>query len=81
MGTVIAGEVGDLKQEIAFIGGTLNTAARLLDHCKETDARCMVTSTIADNITTLDGMTLKAIGPFTPRGRAAPVQIYALQTS
>ena len=34
-GPIVAGEMGDVRREIAFVGDTLNVAARLLDAAKE----------------------------------------------
>jgi len=37
-GPVAVGELGSLRKEIALIGDTMNTAARILDACR--DAAC-----------------------------------------
>ena len=34
-GEIVAGEIGDVRREIAYVGDTLNVAARLLDAAKE----------------------------------------------
>ena len=35
LGPVVAGEIGTIKHEIAFLGDTLNAAARIQQACKE----------------------------------------------
>ena len=34
-GEIVAGEIGDVRREIAYVGDTLNVATRLLDAAKE----------------------------------------------
>jgi adenylate cyclase len=34
-GPVVVGEMGSVKKEIALLGDTLNTAARLVDACRD----------------------------------------------
>ena len=38
-GEIVAGEIGDVRREIAYVGDTLNVAARLLDAAKTTGPR------------------------------------------
>ena len=38
-GEIVAGEIGDVRREIAYVGDTLNVAARLLDAAKELGPR------------------------------------------
>ena len=39
-GEIVAGEIGDVRAEIAYVGDTLNVAARLLDATKRSVATC-----------------------------------------
>ncbi len=38
-GEIVAGEIGDVRREIAYVGDTLNVAARLLDASKDAGSR------------------------------------------
>ncbi|MBL0389217.1 adenylate/guanylate cyclase domain-containing protein [Tumebacillus sp. ITR2] len=41
-GPVVAAEIGDNKREIAFLGDTVNTAARLQEECKQQEVECLI---------------------------------------
>jgi adenylate cyclase len=48
VGSVTATEVGEVKRAIAYHGDALNTAARLLELCKEREDRLLVSNRIGD---------------------------------
>ena len=78
-GQIVAGEIGDLRRELAYVGDTLNVAARLLDAAKSVGRDVLVSaellqrSTVPVDIKTIDLPTLEV------RGRAAPLEIAALE--
>ena len=47
-GMVIAGELGDLKREIVFVGGILNTAARLEEYARSRELAFVASAAVVD---------------------------------
>jgi adenylate cyclase len=80
-GFVTATEVGDIKREIAFHGDALNTAARLLELCREYDAAVLVSGRIRESIATEPGLFTEFQGEITLRGKADPVAVYGVERS
>ena len=78
-GEIVAGEIGDLRREIAYVGDTLNVAARLLDAAKTLGHDVLVSSELLDRTTLPADLRAEALPTLTVRGRAAPLGISALQ--
>jgi len=79
-GPVVIGELGVMKQEIALIGDTMNTAARLQQACRDTGHRVLASAALIEAIGTLPlGIIARAIGPLPLRGKAAALAVYALE--
>jgi adenylate cyclase len=47
-GEIVAGEIGDVRREIAYVGDTLNVAARLLEAAKELGRDVLVSDDLLD---------------------------------
>jgi adenylate cyclase len=77
-GSVTATEVGDIKREIAFHGDALNTAARLLDLCREYDAAILVSGKIQESIAAEPGLSTELQGEIALRGKREPVAVYGV---
>jgi adenylate cyclase len=81
-GSVVVGELGHLKKEIALIGDTMNTAARIQHACREMGFRVLASATLLDRLSALpQGVTAHPLGPLTMRGKQAPLELYALEAS
>ena len=78
-GYVTATEVGDIKREIAFHGDALNIAARLLELCREYDAKVLVSGRIQESIATVPGMSTTLQGEIMLRGKTEPVAVYGVE--
>ncbi len=78
-GVVAVGEIGAFKKEIALIGDPMNTAARILDACRELGFATLASSAL---MARLDGapdeVERKRIAPLPLRGKAAPLDLVAL---
>jgi adenylate cyclase len=74
-GPVIAGEIGDLKREITFLGDTLNTAARIAGEARHHDAFVLASSQALDGIALPDWFVRRDLGPVVLRGKAEPVRL------
>jgi adenylate cyclase len=78
-GEIVAGEIGDVRHEIAYVGDTLNVTARLLDATKTLGHDVLVSADLLERATLPDGIKAEPLPTFTVRGRAAPLGIAALQ--
>ena len=75
-GEIVAGEIGDVRREIAYVGDTLNVAARLLDAAKTTRPRRAGLGRAAGTGDPAAGSQAPSpCRPLRVRGRAAPLGI------
>ena len=72
-GTVTAGELGDLRQQIVFVGDILNTAARLEEYAKRTGLDLVVSGPLLDRLALPPGVEATRCGDLAIRGKEARV--------
>lgn len=77
-GPVMAGEIGDLKREIAFLGDTLNTASRIAGEARQHEALVLASSEAVDGVSLPPGLVRHDLGPVALRGKAEPVALVRL---
>jgi adenylate cyclase len=78
-GPVVIGELGVVKMEIALLGDTMNTAARLHQACRDTGHRVLASATLIDHISLLPaGVAKRPIDPLRLRGKESEIEVYAL---
>jgi adenylate cyclase len=79
-GPVVIGELGGLvKVEIALLGDTMNTAARLQEACRDTGHRVLASAALIDRLAAMPpGIAKQAIGRLRLRGRESESELYAL---
>lgn len=78
-GEIVAGEIGDVRREIAYVGDTLNVAARLLEAAKSLGHDVLVSADLLQRAAMPSGIAAEPLPTLTVRGRAAPLGISALQ--
>ena len=78
-GEIVAGEIGDVRREIAYVGDTLNTTARLLEATKTTGRDVLVSADLLRQATLPTDLEAEALPTLEVRGRSAPLTIAALQ--
>jgi adenylate cyclase len=78
-GEIVAGEIGDVRREIAYVGDTLNVAARLLDAAKSLGHDVLVSTDLLERAVLPPGIVAEPLPTLTVRGRVAPLGIAALQ--
>jgi adenylate cyclase len=78
-GPVVVGEMGTIKKEIALIGDTLNTAARIVDACRDCGENVIVSAPLLRQLAIPTGIVARALGPIRLRGKQSPVELFALQ--
>jgi adenylate cyclase len=77
-GAVTAGELGDLRQEIVFVGDILNTAARLQEYAKRTGRDLVVSGALLERLELPAGLQTERVGELELRGKEARVAAWAL---
>ena len=77
-GTVTAGELGDLRQQIVFVGDILNTAARLEEYAKRSRLDLVVSGALLERLALPPGVEATRCGELELRGKELPVAAYAL---
>ena len=78
-GLVVAGEMGDDKREIVFLGDTVNTGARLEQACRELNKEIIVSGEILSQLTLPDGVEAIGLGPIQLRGKDQAVEVFSLR--
>ena len=77
-GTVMSGELGNVKKEIAYVGDPVNTAARLIDVCRDTGHRYIASDAALDRVGPRAGIAALPLGPIRLRGKEATLPLFAL---
>ena len=78
--SVVVGELGFIKKEIALIGDAMNTTQRIQGACREANCRVLVSSALLDRLAALPvGVKARALGPMPMRGKEQSVALYALE--
>lgn len=78
-GPVITGEVGGSRRAIVFHGDVMNTTSRLEQATRDLGRQFLVSAEAMDRIADREGFATEDLGPQRLRGRAAPVQAFAVQ--
>jgi adenylate cyclase len=78
-GPVIAAEIGTEKREIAFIGDTMNTLARIEQVAREVKRNVVASEEVLSLATLPAGMHAEKLGPFTLRGKSERVPLFAVE--
>lgn len=77
-GPIVAGEVGDERREIVYIGDTMNTTARLQSQCKEVGRDFMVSQAFLDAMPALPGVVSEDLGYIELPGKREKIHAFAL---
>jgi adenylate cyclase len=77
-GQIVAGEIGDLRREVAYVGDTLNVTARLLDAAKTIGRDVLVSAELLQRAKVPQDLKTEALPMLDVRGRAAPLAIAAV---
>ena len=77
-GAVTAGELGDLRRQIVFVGDILNTAARLEEYAKRAGLDLVVSDSLLRRLELPPGVLARRCGELELRGKEAPVAAYSL---
>jgi len=64
---------------VVFHGDVMNTAARLEQATRDLDRRFLASADALSRLTRTERYALELLGPQTLRGRAAPIDVYAVE--
>jgi adenylate cyclase len=78
-GTLVAGEIGGFKREIALVGDAMNTAARLEQACRTTGHALLVSRPLLDRTLMPAGIVVTTIGSRLLRGKSERLELFALE--
>jgi adenylate cyclase len=78
-GDIVAGEIGDVRREIAYVGDTLNVSARLLDAAKQLGRDVLVSTDLLERAALPPGLKAEKLPTLAVRGRSAPLGVAALE--
>ena len=78
-GKIVITQVGGSKQEIAFHGDTINTAARIRSETNNSDTKLLISAELLSILTHLDeGYTIETKGVFSLKGKKNVVGLIAV---
>jgi class 3 adenylate cyclase len=77
-GPIVAGECGDAKLTIVYVGDTMNTAARIEEMAKSLERDCLISAELLDRLDLPPTLAAEPLGPVVLRGRHRPTELYAL---
>ena len=77
-GPVVAGECGDAKLAIVYLGDTMNTVARIEQAAKALARDCVISADLLSRLYLPPGLVAEPLGPVVLRGRRRPVELHAL---
>ena len=78
-GPVVTGEMGSLKREIAFLGDTVNTTARVKELCRQTGERVLASAALVDRLQLPAEIGKRPLGDLRLRGKETDLALYALE--
>ncbi|WP_024520326.1 adenylate/guanylate cyclase domain-containing protein [Bradyrhizobium sp. Tv2a-2] len=77
-GPVVISECGNSHRQVAYFGDTMNVAARLQGLCKEMDRGLLVSGELLRLSKPAADLVIETLGPTQLRGRAAPIDVFAV---
>ena len=80
-GPIVIGEMGTVKKEIALLGDTLNTAARIVEACRDRKEPVLASAALLSQLVLPADITARSLGPVELRGRKSPVELFALHAT
>ena len=81
-GPVAVGELGSLRKEIALIGDTMNTAARIQEACRNTDNRVLASADLLERLAALPPrVARRRLGELPMRGKERSLDLDVLEVA
>jgi adenylate cyclase len=80
-GPLVAGEIGGFKREIALLGDSMNTAARIEQECRTTGHDVLVSKPLLERTVKPADIVATSIGGRLLRGKSEYIELFALERS
>lgn len=77
-GPVAISECGNSHRQLAYFGDAVNVTARLQEHCKAAGRNLLLSAELLQHVRLGADMSVEALGPVQLRGRAAPLEVFAV---
>ncbi|WP_315831343.1 adenylate/guanylate cyclase domain-containing protein [Bradyrhizobium prioriisuperbiae] len=77
-GPVVISECGNSHRQLAYFGDTVNVTARLQEHCKAVGRNLLLSADLLQHVRPGAGLIVEALGEVQLRGRAAPLEVFAV---
>lgn len=77
-GVVVAGELGDLRREIAYTGETVNTAARIEAMAKQSGQKLVASEDVLRHAQLPSDIRAESLGTHHLRGKEQPLELFAV---
>jgi len=77
VGNLVVGEVGVLKREIALLGDTMNTAARVAGHTRESGCDILISKTLLTSLGQSAQREFRSIGAIQLKGKSAALELFS----
>ena len=74
-GPVVVGEMGDIRSEIAYMGDTVNTAARLKAKCSKYQAEVLISAYLVGRLIDTHGFKFHELGNLKLKGKKQEIQV------
>ncbi|HOW56546.1 MAG TPA: adenylate/guanylate cyclase domain-containing protein [Smithellaceae bacterium] len=78
-GEIIIGETGDLKREIAFLGDTVNTTARVQEACKTYNKNLIISGETLQRLELPEEFAVTRLGETKLRGKETLVSLFGVE--
>jgi adenylate cyclase len=81
-GTIVTGEIGDVKKEIVFQGDVVNTASRIKETCSSLGAKILVSRELLEALPHKEtNYRLLRAGSFLLKGKEHEVELFTITTT
>ena len=80
-GRVVAGEIGDWRKQIVFVGDVINTASRAQTEAKARDMDLVVSGTLLARTELPPGIEARSLGVIRPKGKEEAIEFFEVVRS
>ena len=78
-GPIAAGECGDNKRQVVYIGDTINVAKRLQEACRDYDQELLISGDLLNNLDLPEGLRSEKVGTSILRGRNTETRFFTIR--
>lgn len=79
IGHVTVTEIGDIKRDLAFLGDTMNTAARIQDQCNIYQKDLLISEALHHALPACSSLKRTSVGSMILKGKQQSIQLYSVE--